>query len=74
MVFRNRTVLLAGPGAAAVACILLTMSSAAQTRTLVAVLAHADDESPAGPILARYAREGMSVHIIVVLSPAANST
>lgn len=66
MEFRNRTVLLAGPGAAAVACMLLTMGSAAQTRTLVAVLAHADDESPAGPMLARYAREGVSVHIIVV--------
>jgi N-acetyl-1-D-myo-inositol-2-amino-2-deoxy-alpha-D-glucopyranoside deacetylase len=35
-------------------------------RTLVAVLAHPDDEGPAGPVLARYAREGVQVHLIVV--------
>jgi LmbE family N-acetylglucosaminyl deacetylase len=35
------------------------------TRTLVAVWAHADDEAPAGPILARYAREGVQVHTII---------
>jgi LmbE family N-acetylglucosaminyl deacetylase len=34
-------------------------------RTLVAVLAHPDDEGPAGPVLARYAREGVRVHLIV---------
>jgi hypothetical protein len=34
-------------------------------RTLVAVLAHPDDEGPAGPVLARYAREGVKVHLIV---------
>ena len=34
-------------------------------RTLVAVLAHPDDEGPAGPVLARYAREGVQVHLIV---------
>jgi len=33
--------------------------------TLVAVLAHPDDEGPAGPVLARYAREGVQVHLIV---------
>ena len=43
------------------------MSAMAQTtpRTLVAVLAHPDDEGPAGPVLARYAREGVQVHLIV---------
>lgn len=35
------------------------------TRTLVAVLAHADDETPVGPVLARYAREGVRVYMIV---------
>jgi LmbE family N-acetylglucosaminyl deacetylase len=34
-------------------------------RTLVAVWAHADDEAPVGPILARYAREGAQVHMII---------
>ena len=34
-------------------------------RTLVAVWAHADDEAPVGPILARYAREGVQVHMII---------
>ncbi len=35
------------------------------TKTLVAVLAHADDETPVGPVLARYAREGVRVYMIV---------
>src|SRR5688500_15266041 len=34
-------------------------------QTVVAILAHADDETPAGPILARYAREGARVFLIV---------
>jgi LmbE family N-acetylglucosaminyl deacetylase len=34
-------------------------------RTLVAVLAHADDEDPVGPILARYAREGVQVYLLI---------
>ena len=33
-------------------------------RTLVAVWAHPDDEVSVGPILARYAREGVRVHMI----------
>jgi LmbE family N-acetylglucosaminyl deacetylase len=39
----------------------------AQTRprTLVALLAHADDESAASPVLARYAREGVRVYLII---------
>ena len=43
------------------------MSALPQTtpRTLVAVLAHPDDEGPAGPVLARYAREGVQVHLLV---------
>jgi LmbE family N-acetylglucosaminyl deacetylase len=35
-------------------------------RTLVAVWAHSDDEGPVAPILARYAREGVQVHMIIV--------
>jgi LmbE family N-acetylglucosaminyl deacetylase len=34
-------------------------------RTLVAVLAHADDEDPAAPVFARYAREGVQVHLLI---------
>jgi N-acetyl-1-D-myo-inositol-2-amino-2-deoxy-alpha-D-glucopyranoside deacetylase len=49
------------------ATLFAPMSAIAQTtpRTLVAVLAHPDDEGPAGPVLARYAREGVQVHLIV---------
>lgn len=36
------------------------------SRTLVAVLAHADDEGAVAPILARYARESVQVFMIVV--------
>ena len=34
-------------------------------RTLALVVAHADDEGPVAPILARYAREGVSVYEII---------
>ena len=34
-------------------------------RTLVVVMAHADDETPAGPIFARYAREGARVYFVI---------
>jgi len=40
-------------------------------RILVAVFAHPDDESSAAPILARYAREGAQVHLIVATDGAA---
>ena len=40
------------------------------TRTLVAVWAHADDEAPVGPVLARYAREGVQVHMIIATDGA----
>lgn len=35
------------------------------TKTLVLVAAHADDEGPVAPILARYAREGVHVYQII---------
>ena len=34
-------------------------------KTLVAIFAHSDDEVPIGPLLARYAREGVQVHLII---------
>lgn len=42
-------------------------------RTLVALLAHADDESAAGPVLARYAREGVDVHLIIASDGSAGA-
>jgi len=42
-------------------------------RTLVALLAHADDEAAAGPVLARYAREGVEVHMIIASDGSAGS-
>jgi LmbE family N-acetylglucosaminyl deacetylase len=49
--------------------------AAAQTRprSLVALLAHADDESAAAPVLARYAREGVVVYMIVASDGSAGS-
>jgi LmbE family N-acetylglucosaminyl deacetylase len=36
-----------------------------QTGTVVAVFAHPDDERIVGPLLARYAREGHDVHLVI---------
>lgn len=44
--------------------------SQATTKTLVAVWAHADDETPVGPVLARYAREGVRVQMIIATDGA----
>jgi LmbE family N-acetylglucosaminyl deacetylase len=41
-----------------------------KARTLVAIWAHADDEGPVAPILARYAREGVQIHMIIVTDGA----
>jgi LmbE family N-acetylglucosaminyl deacetylase len=39
-------------------------------KTLVTVWAHADDETPVGPIVARYAREGVQVYTIIATDGA----
>jgi LmbE family N-acetylglucosaminyl deacetylase len=52
-------VLVAGPGA-----------RQGKARTLVTVWAHADDEGTVAPILARYAREGVQVHMIIATDGA----
>jgi LmbE family N-acetylglucosaminyl deacetylase len=46
---------------------MLPGASAAQQRaaTLLAVFAHPDDERIVGPLLARYAREGHRVHLVI---------
>jgi LmbE family N-acetylglucosaminyl deacetylase len=62
----------------AVVAIFIAMTSfsaapaAAQdaSKTLVAVFAHADDEGPAAPVLARYAREGAQVYLIIATDGA----
>jgi LmbE family N-acetylglucosaminyl deacetylase len=42
-------------------------------RILVALLAHADDEGAAAPALARYAREGVDVYLIIASDGSAGS-
>jgi LmbE family N-acetylglucosaminyl deacetylase len=39
-------------------------------KTLVALFAHADDEGAAAPVLARYAREGVEVYVIIATDGA----
>jgi LmbE family N-acetylglucosaminyl deacetylase len=44
-------------------------AQAAPARTLLAVFAHPDDETMAGPMLARYGREpGVTVHLVIATS------
>ena len=43
----------------------IAQAGPAAPKTLVALLAHADDEAPVAPILARYAREGVRVYMII---------
>jgi LmbE family N-acetylglucosaminyl deacetylase len=52
---------------------LLPASGQDRPRTLVALLAHADDESAASPVLARYAREGVQVYLIIATDGSAGS-
>ena len=46
------------------------LSAQGGSKTLVAVFAHADDEGGAAPILARYAREGAKVYLIIATDGA----
>ena len=48
----------------------LTARRQEKARTLVAIWAHADDEAPVAPLLARYAREGVQVHMIIATDGA----
>jgi LmbE family N-acetylglucosaminyl deacetylase len=63
-------------GLALILCVVWALSapslalSQGAPRTLVAVLAHPDDETPVGPMLARYAREGVQVHLIIATDGA----
>jgi LmbE family N-acetylglucosaminyl deacetylase len=51
--------------AAALSVAAPAVAAQAAPRTLVALLAHPDDETPIGPMLARYAREGVRVFLII---------
>lgn len=46
------------------------VSAQGAPKTLVAVFAHGDDEGPAAPVLARYAREGVQVYMILATDGA----
>jgi LmbE family N-acetylglucosaminyl deacetylase len=48
----------------------VSLISQGQPKTLVSVWAHADDEIAASPVMARYAREGVRVFMIVVTDGA----
>ena len=50
-----------------------TPAAQSRPRTLVALLAHADDETAVSPVLARYAREGVRVHLIIATDGSAGS-
>ena len=62
--------------ALAVAIAMLPSAPAAsqnQPRTIVALVAHADDETAAEPALARYAREGVQVYLIIATDGSGGS-
>src|SRR4029077_3243670 len=72
MISRRRSIL----AALAVGIAMLPPTPAAsqkRPRTIVALLAHADDETAAGPALARYAREGVQVQMIIVTDGSGGS-
>ena len=56
---------------ASIAVSVVAAGQQAPARTLVAVFAHPDDESAASPLLARYAREGVKVYLIIATDGAA---
>ena len=51
----------------------VAFSQGAASKTLVVVAAHADDETPIAPILARYAREGVQVYLIIATDGGAGA-
>ena len=58
-------VIAAMAGAALLLAGALPANGQEKPRTLVTIWAHPDDELSVGPLLARYAREGVRVHIII---------
>ena len=62
--------LASGAAPAPVLAALVSVRGQEPPKTLVAVWAHADDETPAGPVLALYGREGVQVHAIIATDGA----
>src|SRR5678815_1691668 len=63
---------------AVLTALLLCVSSgegapSATLKTLVLIMAHPDDETPVAPILARYAREGVQVYLIIATGGGAGA-
>lgn len=69
----RRCAVLAAVVVGSVAMIPIQAASQNRPRVLVALLAHADDESAASPVLARYAREGVQVYLIIASDGSAGS-
>jgi LmbE family N-acetylglucosaminyl deacetylase len=63
-------IVVVGIGMALSLCGAARASADDATRTLVAVFAHGDDEGAAAPILARYARDGAQVYLIIATDGA----
>ena len=63
-------IVIVGIGIALWLCGTTAASAEGAARTLVAVFAHADDEGAAAPILARYARDGAQVYLIIATDGA----
>jgi LmbE family N-acetylglucosaminyl deacetylase len=57
----------------ALAAFPFAQAGQSRPRMLVAVLAHADDETAASPVLARYAREGVRVHMVIATDGSGGS-
>jgi LmbE family N-acetylglucosaminyl deacetylase len=70
---RNRALGLISTATALLSLSVLPVRAQDGPRTLVALLAHADDESAAAPVFARYAREGVQVYLIIASDGAAGS-
>jgi len=67
---RITSVLVTAIAFAAVFSHLLDAAPQGTSKTLVAVFAHGDDETVAAPVLARYAREGAAVYLIIATDGA----
>jgi len=65
--------LVAASAVVALAAPLTPSAAQGSARSLVVLLAHADDETAAAPALARYAREGVTVQMIIVSDGAGGS-
>ena len=73
MPFRLRALTALSMIIAIVTTVLVADPAADAPRRIVAVLAHPDDEAAVAPVLARYAREGVQVYLLVVSDGSAGA-